>query len=52
MSPQGEVLEESVMMIPDTTRRLATAWDDLSKLMVRLSNSSTCLTAHTCVYAD
>ncbi|KAK2186542.1 hypothetical protein NP493_197g05003 [Ridgeia piscesae] len=21
------------MMIPDTTRRLATAWDDLSKLM-------------------
>ncbi|KAI0208191.1 Tubulin-specific chaperone A [Lamellibrachia satsuma] len=30
---QGEVLEESVMMIPDTKRRLAAAWDELSKLM-------------------
>ena len=33
---QGEVLEESVMMVPDTKRRLAAAWDELSKLMVHV----------------
>ena len=31
---QLEVFAESEMMIPDCERKLAVAWDDLTKLMV------------------